>query len=194
MKMLCRYAFITLAALTPAAAFAQGGMGGRGAMGSGSRGPSNTLPRDPGIYIPKYANAVNLLIEHRQDLSLSDSQFVHVIAMKRALDSTNASLLRKVDSVQRLFKNGTPLFSSPSPERRDSLVQAHALVSENMSAVRDNIDAARDKAYGLLSSSQLAKAQELEDKAEKAAADENERGDSPAGSRRGGRGGRPPTG
>src|SRR6185436_19489326 len=53
-------------------------------------------------------------------LSLTDSQFVRLIALKRTLDSTNVPLLRKIDSVQRLFKNGVPIFSSPSAARLDS--------------------------------------------------------------------------
>ena len=75
-------------------------------------------------------NPINLMIEHRQDLALSDTQFMKVIAIKRVLDSTNAPLVRKLDSVQRLFKKA-PLFSEPSPQRRDSLAQARALVQGN---------------------------------------------------------------
>jgi len=184
-------AFVLLFLGLAASADAQRGiMGGRGAMTPG-RGPGS-LSRDAGIYIPKYANAVNLLLEHRPELALSDSQFTRVIAMKRILDSTNAPLLRKLDSVQRLFRAGTPLFSSPSAARRDSLVDARSLVIETTGTVRDNIAAAREKAYALLSSTQLKKAQEFEEKAERAALAENQKGERASGT---GAGvfGRPPT-
>jgi len=148
-------------------------MPGRGALTPG-RGGGN-MAREAGIQIPKYANGVNLLIEHRPELVLSDSQFTRIIAIKRALDSTNAPLVRKLDSVQHLFRGGTPLFSSPSAQRRDSLSSARALVSETVGTIRDNIGAWRDKAYATLSSIQLTKAHDLEDKAEKAAAEENQR-------------------
>jgi hypothetical protein len=162
-------------ALLPATAIAQGRgvMPGRGALTPG-RGGGN-MAREAGIQIPKYANGVNLLIEHRPELALSDSQFTRIIAVKRALDSTNAPLVRKLDSVQHLFKSGTPLFSSPSRERRDSLSNARALVNETVGTIRDNIATSRDQAYSALSSTQLAKARDLEDKAEKAIADENQR-------------------
>ena len=89
-----------------------GGMGG-----IGRRRPGN-LEHEPGLVVPKQVNAVNLLIEHRQDLELSDSEFAGVARIKRALDSTNAPLVRKLDSLQRAFKGG-PIFSEPSPERRE---------------------------------------------------------------------------
>ena len=64
-------------------------MGGRGALTPG-RG-AGSLAREAGVQIPKYVNSVNLLIEHRQELSLSDSQFVRLIALKRTLDSTDVA-------------------------------------------------------------------------------------------------------
>jgi len=186
--MRIRTLFALLAVLGPSALIAQGRgiMPGRGALGPG-RG---NMARDAGIQIPKYANGVNLLIEHRPDLALSDSQFTHIIAIKRALDSTNAPLMRKLDSVQRLFKAGTPIFSSPSAAHRDSVSEARVFVGETVGTIRDNIVSWRDKAYATLSSTQLNKARELEDKAEKAASDENER----ASGGQGKRDGRPPAG
>jgi hypothetical protein len=135
-------------------------------------------------------NSVNLLIEHRQELSLSDSQFVRLIAMKRTLDSTNMPLLRKLDSVQRVFKSGVPMFSSPSAQRRDSIAEARSFVNSTLGTVRENISGARDRAYATLSATQLSKAQEIEEKAAKAAAAENERSERPTG-RGGGFGGGP---
>ena len=183
-----------MVAALPAPVMAQGRgiMGGRGALTPG-RGGGN-IARDPGIYVPKYANAVNLVIEHRPDLALTDSQFMRVIAIKRSLDSTNAPMLRKLDSVQRLFRAGVPMFSMPSAERRDSLADARSLIIETVGSIRDNIAAARDKAYGLLSSTQAAKAQEFEDKAEKAALDENQKAERGMQSRGGGGTARPPSG
>ena len=119
-------------------------------------------------------NAVNLLIQHRQDLALSDSQFARVIRIKRGADSTNAPLMRRLDSVQVLFKGAGPLFGDPSPERRDSLASARAVIQETVGTVRDNIADAREKAYALLSAQQLAKAESIEDKAAKAIEEEKQ--------------------
>jgi hypothetical protein len=158
---------VCLVVLTPALAIAQ--RGGLGGLGRG-RGPGD-LAREPGVVVPKQVNMINLLIERRQDVALSDSQFVRVIAFKRQLDSTNAPLMRKLDSVQRIFRGGTPMFSEPSVPRRDSLYEARAVVRETVAAVHENNSAARDRAYALLNMQQLIKAQGLEAKAEKAIED-----------------------
>lgn len=151
------------------------------------------LEREPGIVLPKVVNPVNLLVEHRQQLVLSDTQFARVIAIKRVLDSTNAPLARKLDSVQRLFKGG-PVFSEPNAERRDSLAEAKGLVQDVTGAIQDNNNAARDKAYALLSAPQLAVAQDLEAKAEQAIEEEAKRGARARGNPTGGgRFGRPPS-
>jgi hypothetical protein len=178
-------------ALVPSLAGAQrGGMGGMGggAGGIGRRRPGN-LEHEPGLAVPKFVNGVNLLIEHRQDLELGDSEFARVVVIKRTLDSTNAPLTRKLDSLQRVFKGG-PIFSEPSAARRDSLSQAHATVVEATGTIRDNISAARERAFALLSPRQLTKAQELETAAQKAIDDENQQ--SGGDGRRGGKTGRPP--
>ena len=143
-----------------------------GGFGRG-RGPGK-LMREPGITIPKVVNAVNLMIEHRPELALSDTQFARVIVIKRALDSTNAPLVRKLDSLQRLFKPG-PLFSQPNAERRDSLAEARSVVQETIGAITENNSTARDQAYAMLSVQQLATAQSIEAKAEQAIEDEAKR-------------------
>ena len=180
MMVLRARAALVLLAIFPCAALAQRGiMNGRGALTPG-RG-AGSLAREASVQIPKYVNVVNLLVEHRRDLALSDSQFVTLVALKRTLDSTNMPLLRKLDSVQRVFKSGIPMFSSPSPARRDSIAEAKSFVNETLGAVRDNIGAARQTAYGSLSPTQLSRAREIEGKAEQAAAAENERNGRAAG-------------
>jgi hypothetical protein len=127
------------------------------------------LTIEQGIDVPKPVNAINLLIENRAPLALSDTQFTKLIALKRQLDSTNGPLFRRIDSVQRLFKPG-PVFADPSPLRRDSLAAGRATVRETIADIEDNIADAREKGYALLSASQLAKAEQIEEKARKAGA------------------------
>jgi hypothetical protein len=158
-------------ALTPARANAQRGV--IGGLGRG-RTPGN-LARDPGISIPKQVNMINLLLEHRADVALSDSQFVRVIALKRLLDSTNAPLMRKLDSVERLFRTGAPMFADPRAARRDSLYEGRAVVRETAAAVHENNDTFRDRAYELLNMQQLTRARDIEAKAEKAISDAEKR-------------------
>jgi hypothetical protein len=155
--------------LAPAVLLGQGRVGGFGR----GRGPGK-LAREEGITVQRPVNPVNLLIEHRQDLVLTDSQFVQIIGVKRALDSANAPLMRRIDSVQSVLKGGNPLFGDPSRARRDSLAAGRSVVQQTLAGVRENIGEWRDKAYKLLSSEQLTKAQDFEAKAEKELEDEQQ--------------------
>ena len=181
-RRLSRVAIAALAmAILPALASAQRGIGPSG-IGSGRRGGGG-ISRDPGLAIPKQVNAVNLIIQNRQALALSDSQFARVVVIKRQVDSANAPLMRRLDSLPRVFKGGQLVFGNPSAEKRDSVATATALVRETEAEVRATISDGRDRAYSLLSESQLMKAQGFEQAAEKALAEET------AGKGRGGRGG-----
>lgn len=151
--------------LSPAVATAQRGRGTGG--GGFGKARSGLTGGEPLIDVPKQVNAVNLLIEHRQELALSDSQFVHVVTVKRSLDSADAPLLRRVDSVARLFKSQS-FFQQPSPERRDSIATGKALVRETMATVEANLSDARERAFALLSSPQRDKADDLAAAAQKA--------------------------
>jgi hypothetical protein len=139
--------------------------------GGGRSGRSPGIAREEGLQIPKLVNGVNLLIEHRQDLALTDSQFMRIIAVKRSLDSTNAPLMRRLDSIQFLFKGGGIRFGGASGAQRDSLAEAHAVIQETQVALRENISDGHEKAYALLSFTQAGKAQDIEAKAAKAIAD-----------------------
>jgi hypothetical protein len=165
---------IALCALPALVSAQRGGGGGGGRGGGGGNSKYGSPTRASPIEIPKIVNAVNLLIEHRQDLALSDSQFVRVIRIKRSADSTNSPLMRRLDSIQVLFKGPGPLFGDAGPERRDSLTTARSVIQETLGSVRDNIADAREKAYGLLSAQQLAKAEGYEEKAAKAIEDEKQ--------------------
>ena len=171
--MIARRLLVALALISaaPAALFAQ--RSGAGGFGHG-RLPGS-LTRETGLVVPQQVNMINLMIQHRQEIALSDSQFMRVIGFKRALDSSNAPTMRRLDSLSRLFRGGTPIFSEPSIARRDSIAEARSVMRELLAAVRENNDAARDKAYELLNEQQLLKAREVESAAEKALAEEEKK-------------------
>lgn len=164
-------ALIVLApGLAPGLALAQRGIAG--GMGRGSRMPG--LVREPGIVVPKMVNAVNLLIQHGAELALSDSQFKQILVVKRTLDSTNAPLLRRLDSLERLFRGG-PIFSQPSRERLDSIAEGRAFARQVAAEARETNEAFRDRAYAVLNSQQLTRILALEAQAEQAIADEEKK-------------------
>ena len=146
----------------------------RGGRGFGRRGTPGHPETEQGIPVPKLVNPVNLLIEHRQELTLSDSQFAHVIAIKRTLDSTNAPLLRRIDSVERLFRGGF-VFSEPSREHRDSVAEGRSVIQEMSAGLRDNYSQAKDHAFSLLGAQQYAKAMDIYAKAEQAIIDDEQK-------------------
>jgi hypothetical protein len=153
-----------IAAVTlPVALGAQTRVGGMGP--NGQKGKPGRLARDEGISIPAIVNPVNLLIEHRLEVALNDTQFTKIIAIKRTLDSTNAPMSRKLDSIARLYKP-RPIFSVITDERRDSIAQAHPMVLDLVAGIRENISSAKDSAYALLSARQLSTAQGIESVAE----------------------------
>jgi hypothetical protein len=158
------FLLLSIVACTPAIASAQ-----RGGFGRGGKAPGIT--REPGLVIPKPLNMVNLLIEHRQDVALSDSQFKQIISLKRELDSTNAPQMRRLDSLSRLFRGGKPMFAETSPARRDSLARASSVLRDVVAILDDNNSTARDQAYALLGEPQLAKAKTIQSQAEKALAE-----------------------
>lgn len=150
------------------AAAAQGRPGILGRARSGLTGGG------PVIVVPQQLNAVNVLIQHRQELALTDSQFARVVAIKRAVDSANTPFVRKADSVQRLFKS-RPLFAEETPARRDSIAEGRAVVNEAVAAIRDNLADARERAFGLLSSAQFERAAQLVAAAQQQLDDETQR-------------------
>jgi hypothetical protein len=140
---------------------------GMGTFGRG-RAPGK-LTIEPGIEVAKPVNVINLVVENRTPLVLSDSQYMRVLTIKRRLDSANAPAYRRIDSVQRLFKPG-PVFADPSPQRRDSVAAARAIAREMVAEIEEHIAEAREQAIALMSASQLTKIEELEEKARKAGA------------------------
>jgi hypothetical protein len=171
-----KYAFLLV--LTPSLCFAQQRIGG-------FKGRTPGIKRESALDVPKLVNPVNLLIIHRQELTLSDSQWKNLLSMKRALDSTNAPLMRRLDSVQSLFKGGM-LFGDQSREHRDSLAEARLTVKQTTADLEDNYGTARDRAFALLDALQSSRATDLIDKAEKEIADEEDKA-----RRNSGRGGPP---
>jgi hypothetical protein len=154
-----------LLAVLPAMLGAQ--IPGMGSLGRG-RLPAG-LKKEPAIEVPPIINVVNLVVEHRQEMMLTDTQFVRIVAIKRGLDTTNAPMLRRIDSVQRLFKTA-PLFQAPTQAHKDSLTAGKALIKEMTADIDDNIADAKDKVFALLSTPQKERAEQIEEKARKAGA------------------------
>jgi hypothetical protein len=140
----------------------------------GFKGRTPSIKRESAIDVPKLVNPVNLLLIHRQELALSDSQWKSLLSMKRVLDSTDAPLMRRLDSVQSLFRGGI-LFGEQSREHRDSIAEARLTVKQTTADLQDNYSTAKERAFALLGASQYSKANDLLGKAEREIADEEDK-------------------
>lgn len=141
-------------------------MGGtRGGVGQSPSAPAD-LPNP--LAVQRYVNGVNVILDHQAELALTDSQAIRINAIKRALDSTTVPLLKRVDSARSRF---APV-PGGSQSRRDSLVSTGTMIQGVMTAVRDSVHAARDRAFALLTPTQLTKALELQDTAQRDLDDE----------------------
>ena len=172
-------ALTTLALATPSAARAQ--VGGIPQRAGGIFGRNNR--DDEAKSAPVIVNPLNLMIMHRADLALTDSQFVRIVALKRTADSANVPLMRRLDSLQRAQRPSTdPTVARADEERiRDLRAEARETVKE----IYANLQPARDRAFELLNSLQAARAGTLESEA-------RARADAAAAPPGRGRGARPP--
>jgi Spy/CpxP family protein refolding chaperone len=105
-------------------------------------------------------NSVELLLQHRGELDLADSQVVAITAVKARLDSLDGALMQKLDSLRAQAPAAPPGSDSRWSERRD---QFRDIVSQ----LRKNNDEARKQAMALLTPHQRKLAQGIEDEARK---------------------------
>lgn len=130
--------------LAPAALLAQGGggrgMGGRGGMMGAMSG------RSP----------VAFVIDHKADLQLSDDQVAKLQDIEKKVEDKNKPLVEKM---RQAWGGGErPDFQSMSDEDRQALREKIRPITQE---IRDNDDAARQEANGVLTSEQKSKVEEL---------------------------------
>lgn len=125
-------------------------------------------------------DVIALVLSHRSDLALADSQVTRLTAIEAAHDSANAPLRARLDSLRG--EGGPRGGGDLSDADRAAMHQRFQAMRDAFAGIRDHDQAARKEAYALLTSDQRKKAERLEDDARKSMGGA-ERG-------RGGRGGR----
>jgi hypothetical protein len=192
--------------MLPAVASAQmggrgGGMGGgrRGGGGDGSmrerRGGQDAAPARP-------VSVVGLVLDHATELAITDSQRVRLQAIRRTLDSANAPLLARLDSLRPTSRPINP--DDMSQAQRDEVTARRSALATVMEGLRESHAEARKATMDLLAPAQQQRAAELEQDAvkdaKKRAEDDARRGEGPGMGQEGGRGrggfgggGRPPS-
>jgi hypothetical protein len=148
---------LLLSLLLPAALSAQ--VNGRMAAGREFGQSAN----DPLVSEARPVNNVSVLIQHRQQLALSDSQFVQLVAIRRAVDSLNFPLERRLDSLVRVEHNASSAFRRLPP---DTARHIQDLARSTLDEIAANIRPATDRAHNLLSDRQVETAAILERQAQ----------------------------
>ena len=109
-----------------------------------------------------------------KDLVLTDSQRVQLKVIQRQLDSVNAPLLKKLDSLKPTWRPAGGL-NDLSSEQRDQLVELRTAHDAVIEQIRPNVAASREHAMAVLNKDQQERAAKLEKNARKRAEDQAKR-------------------
>jgi hypothetical protein len=149
--------------LVPAALSAQ--INGR--MGAGREFGQSA--DDPLVSEARPVNDVSVLIQHRQQLALSDSQFIHLVAIRRSVDSANFPLERRLDSLARVEHDASSGFRRLPA---DTVRRLRELARTTLDALAANIRPATERAHNLLTDHQIETAATFEQQAREMAEQE----------------------
>lgn len=105
-----------------------------------------------------------------KDMALTDSQRVQLRLVQKQLDSVNAPLIAKLDSIKPTWRPAGGL-NDLSLEQRDQLVAYRKAHDEIIEQIRPNVAASREHAMAVLNKDQQERAAKLEKNARKRAED-----------------------
>jgi hypothetical protein len=103
-----------------------------------------------------------------KDMALTDSQRVQLRLVQKQLDSVNAPLMAKLDSIKPTWRPAGGL-NDLSPEQRDQLIAYRKAHDEVIERIVPNVAASREHAMAVLSKDQQERAAKLEKNARKRA-------------------------
>jgi hypothetical protein len=103
-----------------------------------------------------------------KELALTDSQRVQLRLVQKQLDSVNAPLMAKLDSIKPTWRPAGGL-NDLSPEQRDQLVAYRKAHDEIIEKIVPNVAASREHALAVLNKKQQERAAKLEKDARKRA-------------------------
>ncbi|MEO8562832.1 MAG: hypothetical protein ABI601_12195 [bacterium] len=113
-------------------------------------------------------SVAKVVLENDKDFALTDSQRVQLVLVQRQLDSADAPLLAKLDSIKPNWRPAGGL-NDLSSEQRDQLVAHRKAQVELINRIAPNVAASREHAMALLTKDQQERAAKLEKNARKRA-------------------------
>ena len=136
------------------------------AMGQGLRRDNNPFAGKPAPVAP--VNVARTVIEHEQDLALTDSQRTEIVLIQHQLDSAAGPLLKKIDSLKPTWRPAGGI-NDLSPEQREQLVSLRRAQFEVIDSLTPAFAKARDRVMTVLTPEQRDRAAKLEKNARKRA-------------------------
>jgi hypothetical protein len=109
-----------------------------------------------------------VLENDNNDMALTDSQRVQLRVVQKQLDSANAPLIAKLDSIKPKWRPAGGL-NDLSSEQRDELIAHRKAHDEVIAKIAPNVAASREHAMALLNKDQQERAVKLEKNARKRA-------------------------
>lgn len=127
---------------------------------------NNPFSGKPAPVVP--VNVARAVIEHEQDMALTDSQRTQIVLIQRRLDSTAAPLLKKIDSLKPTWRPAGGI-NDLSPEQRDQLVALRTAQFAVIDSLAPTFAKAREQVMTVLNPEQRERAVKLEKSARKRA-------------------------
>jgi hypothetical protein len=120
---------------------------------------NNPFSGKPAPVVP--VNVARTVIEHQQDLELTDSQRTQIVLIQRRLDSTAAPLLKKIDSLKPTWRPAGGI-NDLSPDQREQLVALRKAQFEVIDSLTPSFTKAREQVMTVLNPEQRERAAKLE--------------------------------
>ena len=136
------------------------------AMGQYVRRDNNPFAGKPAPIAP--VNVARTIIEHEQDMALTDSQRTQIVLIQNRLDSVAAPLLKKIDSLKPTWRPAGGI-NDLSPEQREQLFSLRKAQFEVIDSLTPTFAKAREQVMTVLTPEQRDRATKLEKSARKRA-------------------------
>jgi len=136
------------------------------AMGQYLRRDNNPFAGKPAPIAP--VNVARTIIEHEQDMALTDSQRTQIVLIQNRLDSVAAPLLKKIDSLKPSWRPAGGI-NDLSPEQREQLFTLRKAQFEVIDSLTPTFAKAREQVMTVLTPEQRDRATKLEKNARKRA-------------------------
>lgn len=127
---------------------------------------NNPFSGKPAPIVP--VNVARAVIEHEQDMALTDSQRTQIVLIQRRLDSTAAPLLKKIDSLKPTWRPAGGI-NDLSPEQREQLTALRNAQFAVIDSLTPTFARAREQVMELLNPEQRDRAAKIEKNARKRA-------------------------